>query len=255
MSQVLKALEQSELSHQSKSLPHSSHVAVFNQSLPSSWCSKSSLTVLFAPSLLCCGYLIYHSYQARLDELEQLKHNAPQVVQQEGAYQVLEYPDFGELQTNTPRVKTLTETSSTLPFTPLHGTQLMTREPRDKNADQEFGLNDLDLSQLSPELVQRVELAIQGKDQVVLVGDTSKGHLLLTEHLDTFSGRIPALNFQTHVYSSRTDKRWVKINGVERKVGDDVVNGVQLVEINPQSTLIRFDGELIEIPALYDWKG
>jgi molybdopterin-containing oxidoreductase family iron-sulfur binding subunit len=39
------------------------------------------------------------------------------------------------------------------------------------------------------------------------------------------------------------------------KVGDDVVNGVQLVEINPQSTLIRFDGELIEIPALYDWKG
>lgn len=89
MSQVLKALEQSELSHQSKSLPDSSHVAVFNQSLPSSWCSKSSLTALFAPSLLCCGYLVYHSYQARIDELEQLKRNAPQVVQQEGAYQVL----------------------------------------------------------------------------------------------------------------------------------------------------------------------
>ncbi|CAM2867758.1 general secretion pathway protein GspB [Vibrio ordalii] len=255
MSQVLKALEQSELSRQNKGSTQSSPVTLFHQ-LPSfSWWSKASLTALLAPSILCCGYLVYHSYQTRIDELEQLKRNAPQVVPQEGAYQVLEYPDLGELQTNTPRVKTLTETRSAQPFTPLYGTQLTTRDQQDKNADQEFGLNDLDLSQLSPELIQRVELAIQGKDQVVLVGDSSKDHLLLTEHLDTFSGRIPALNFQTHVYSSRTDKRWVKINGVERKVGDDVANGVQLVEINPQSTLIRFGGELIEVPALYDWKG
>jgi len=32
-------------------------------------------------------------------------------------------------------------------------------------------------------------------------------------------------------------------------------DGVMLVEINPQTTLVQFEQQLIEIPALYHWQG
>jgi len=63
------------------------------------------------------------------------------------------------------------------------------------------------------------------------------------------------MNFQTHVYSSDFKKRWVKINNIEYSEGDWIDNETRLEKIEQQTCLIRFKQSLIEVPALYDWKG
>ncbi|CSB37646.1 general secretion pathway protein B [Vibrio cholerae] len=45
------------------------------------------------------------------------------------------------------------------------------------------------------------------------------------------------------------------MNGVEYREGDMLTPEVKLESIKPQSSVIIFGGEEIEIPALYDWKG
>jgi general secretion pathway protein B len=77
----------------------------------------------------------------------------------------------------------------------------------------------------------------------------------LAQNSNDYYGRLPAMNFQTHVYSRAEDKRWVKINDVEYMQGDELNGGVVLESIEPQSCVIRFEGERLRIPALYDWKG
>jgi general secretion pathway protein B len=63
------------------------------------------------------------------------------------------------------------------------------------------------------------------------------------------------MNFETHVYSSNPNKRWVKVNGNEFIEGDWITERVRLVKIEQQSCQISFNGETIQVPALYDWKG
>ncbi|NOH81765.1 general secretion pathway protein GspB [Vibrio sp. RE86] len=114
-------------------------------------------------------------------------------------------------------------------------------------------LKGLDLSELSPELAHRFESAIKTTSDVDQVQRDDISYL---EHqTERWSGELPAMNFQTHVYSNRPDKRWVKINGIEYNEGETMKNGVELISIEQHSTLIQFRGELIEIPALYDWQG
>ncbi|MDN3684261.1 general secretion pathway protein GspB [Vibrio sinaloensis] len=61
--------------------------------------------------------------------------------------------------------------------------------------------------------------------------------------------------FQTHVYSSNPNKRWVKVNGTEFSEGDVIAQGVVLERIEQNLCQLRFEGEVIEVPALYDWQG
>nr|WP_238787010.1 general secretion pathway protein GspB [Vibrio vulnificus] len=57
------------------------------------------------------------------------------------------------------------------------------------------------------------------------------------------------------MYSSDPKRRWLKINGAEFHQGEWIDNQIQLVEISAQSVIVEFQGEQIEIPALYEWKG
>ena len=77
----------------------------------------------------------------------------------------------------------------------------------------------------------------------------------LENHVNSLSGVLPKLDLQTHMYSSSENKRWVKVNGQEVSQGDWIGNDVQLLEIKPQSVVVEFNQQKIEIPALYEWKG
>ena len=77
----------------------------------------------------------------------------------------------------------------------------------------------------------------------------------LENHVKSLSGVLPKLDLQTHMYSSSENKRWVKVNGQEVSQGDWIGNDVQLLEIKPQSVVVEFNQQKIEIPALYEWKG
>lgn len=124
------------------------------------------------------------------------------------------------------------------------------RQTRSTNQNSEL-FERLDLSELSPELALKVESALNTSQ----VEPEQKGEAInLSQQPDAWYDRLPAMNFQTHVYSSRVAKRWVKINGVEYGEGD-WIGDVELVAIEQQSCIIRYQSELIKVPALYDWQG
>jgi len=122
-------------------------------------------------------------------------------------------------------------------------------------------LQGLDLSELPPDLALKLE-SMMGEQQSAPepmdsrpAGQVGSQVIELETHTNSLSGVLPKLDLQTHMYSSSETKRWVKVNGQEVAQGDWIGRDIQLLEIKPQSVIIEFNQQKIEIPALYEWKG
>ncbi|MFA1567969.1 general secretion pathway protein GspB [Vibrio tasmaniensis 1F-187] len=130
-------------------------------------------------------------------------------------------------------------------------------------------LKGLDLTELPPDLALKLE-SMMGEQSVSPepmdsrpvgsmdsrpVGSMDSQVIGLEKHGNRLSGVLPKLDLQTHMYSSSETKRWVKVNGHEVAQGEWIERGIQLLEIKPQSVIIEFNQQKIEIPALYEWKG
>lgn len=122
-------------------------------------------------------------------------------------------------------------------------------------------LQGLDLSELPPDLALKLE-SMMGEQQSAPepmdsrpAGQVGSQIIELETHTNSLSGVLPKLDLQTHMYSSSETKRWVKVNGQEVAQGDWIGRDIQLLEIKPQSVIIEFNQQKIEIPALYEWKG
>lgn len=125
--------------------------------------------------------------------------------------------------------------------------------------DQNMGLEELDLSSLSPELALKFQSALQATADSGSFSANEKLFNRETIDIDKtggqYQGRLPALNLQTHMYSSDSQRRWVKINDHEYSEGDWIENQIQLLKIKPQSVIVEFEDQLLELPALYEWQG
>ncbi|PSU30907.1 general secretion pathway protein GspB [Photobacterium lutimaris] len=130
-----------------------------------------------------------------------------------------------------------------------------------------WDLEALDYSELSPELASQLRSAIAA------TGDGETLPQLLQEQRmpampepqapmaavpignlpASVQDRIPALNFQTHIYSSSPNSRWVKVNGSEAYEGDEIASGVTLRRIDPREVVFDFESYLISMPALSEW--
>ncbi|MUL18641.1 general secretion pathway protein GspB [Aliivibrio fischeri] len=124
----------------------------------------------------------------------------------------------------------------------------------------DFNVNELDLSELSPELAARFESILSDPEQEYIEPETEEseiksGVVALDKNAGQFIGRLPAMNFQTHNYTSKPSRRWVKVNGKEVNIGGHITSNTSLLEINPRNVVVEFKGQKIEIPALYEWKG
>lgn len=184
--------------------------------------------------------LSWHGYQ----EYAQAFNTPRSIVKpQTVPVQVLAYPDLGELepwtaaqvpsvekQKGSSESKLKEESSSSLP-----------------------DFSDVDLTQLSPQLAERLQQVMAESEPEKTENTASQAIALLT-HAQQFKGRLPSMNFQTHVYVSQANKRWIKMNGNEYQEGDWLLENIQLLAIYPQSVWIRFNEETIEIPALYEWR-
>ncbi|MEZ9598888.1 general secretion pathway protein GspB [Vibrio sp. 10N.286.46.A8] len=122
-------------------------------------------------------------------------------------------------------------------------------------------LKGLDLTELPPDLALKLE-SMMGEQSVSPepmdsrpVGNMDSQVIGLETHGNRLSGVLPKLDLQTHMYSSSETKRWVKVNGHEVAQGEWIERGIQLLEIKPQSVIIEFNQQKIEIPALYEWEG
>ncbi|WP_286295551.1 general secretion pathway protein GspB [Vibrio apostichopi] len=122
-------------------------------------------------------------------------------------------------------------------------------------------LQGLDLTELPPDLALKLESIMEDQQSAPEPMDSRPATSMespvieLESHGSSLFGVLPKLDLQTHMYSSSETKRWVKVNGHEVAQGDWIGQDIQLLEIKPQSVIIEFNQQKIEIPALYEWKG
>ena len=126
----------------------------------------------------------------------------------------------------------------------------------EEGGDLDF--DSLDLSSLPAELVKELqEGSFVPPEKELKSRDGLVGHIFkLIQYKDVLKEReLPPMDFEVHMYSNEKHRRWVQINGVEHREGSFPNNRVELLRIEPQAVVIRFDNELVEIPALYEWEG
>lgn len=190
-------------------------------------------------------------------ELEQ-----SEIIKSDSDVLVLTYPDFGPLNALPESQTLIVEQPAVQKQESVDPALLATHSSSDYNrqsqspegdtlSDEPFTLESLDLSSLDPEIARKVASAMS---QIDSPNPVATNRISLEGNEGKYQGRLPAMNLQTHMYSSDSHRRWIKINGQELREGDRL-NNVQIVEISPQSVTIRFDNELIEVPALYEWAG
>ncbi|OLQ77500.1 hypothetical protein BIT28_02545 [Photobacterium proteolyticum] len=139
----------------------------------------------------------------------------------------------------------------------LEEPKIISSEPR----ETEWGLDGLDYSELSPQLAQQLKSAIAATDNLPVdippepeeIAAPVIEAVALGELPASVQNRIPPLNFETHIYSSVANSRWVKVNGHEAFEGDEIAPGVVLRRIEPRQVVFDFESYLIEMPALSEW--
>ncbi|MFA0348488.1 general secretion pathway protein GspB [Vibrio sp. 10N.222.55.C6] len=170
---------------------------------------------------------------------------------------------FANADNNT-QMTASSESSSVQPGASDETTAQQSSTDQQSNSDLQSDsdlLQGLDLSELPPDLALKLE-SIMGEQQSAPEpmdsrpsGQRGSQVIELETHTNSLSGVLPKLDLQTHMYSSSETKRWVKVNGQEVAQGDWIGQDIQLLEIKPQSVIIEFNQQKIEIPALYEWKG
>ncbi|KJG59260.1 hypothetical protein UA38_02755 [Photobacterium kishitanii] len=139
-------------------------------------------------------------------------------------------------------------------------------------AHDPYKLDNLDLSDLSPDLAAKLKSAIvatdgeQYQDSDVDRSAVERDSVPVTTAVAAkkqvtpigllpaaVQRKLPKMNFNQHIYSSTPAKRWVKVNGHERHQGDMVAAGVKLVKIESRDVILAFDGYQFSMPALSEW--
>ncbi|NTS78159.1 general secretion pathway protein GspB [Catenovulum sp. SM1970] len=64
---------------------------------------------------------------------------------------------------------------------------------------------------------------------------------------------VPSLSFQTHIYSSKPEDRWLKVNNRIVEEGQIIAGDVVLEEIQPQMVIMSYQEQWFSLPALTDW--
>ena len=200
-------------------------------------------SIVVLPPLVVSSYLSLPHYKASQQELEPYKPT----------YTVLSLPTLETMK--------LPLRSEELSLTGSKETS-KSKEIAENTASEQkplLDIDDLDLSGLSPELAARFESVLSEPAEYEIEENPesieSDGYLQLDKSGSQLVGRLPALNFQTHNYTSKPSRRWIKVNGKEVNVGGSITPAISLLEINPRNVVIEFKGQEIEIPALYEWKG
>ncbi len=263
MSNVLKALEKSEYGYQMstfKPLTSSPQLTTRTRS------NMVWIGVIVFPALAVATWQGVSTWQHAIKVQQALSEQPAPIIEQSIEYQVRPAPNFGQLQPvmsasdaiSEPKVVAAEVTKTATQAQPS-GVEKASKPSIEALSDKEQGmLEGVDLSALPPDLARKVHSALNQDDSDMESSASSmerRDWIHLNKHADELEGQLPAMNFQTHVYSNNEKKRWVKVNGTEYKPGDEIAAGVELVEIRAKGSLIRFRDQMIFVPALYDWKG
>lgn len=257
MANLIEQLSESQKGYQSH---HASALHYHANAMPRSR-SRWPLNVflLLTPVAVSLAWVGVRYYDRERDVWVEENQGKVEIIEVPAVLDMLPYPLFS----------TLADTQTEVPFidepmideSSFQSTEALSQagEAAEQDIEEQVVSDDdllsgLDLSGLSPDIAQRLQVAMDAPE---FTNDEPEGTQAqsLVENSSHWFGRLPALNFQTHVYSSNEAKRWVKVNDVEYKQGDHLPDSIELIAIESQACVIEFHGELIRVPALYDWQG
>ncbi len=119
--------------------------------------------------------------------------------------------------------------------------------------------NSLALADVPSDLQQRFALAVeleQGQQSIPnqVVNDQPVVESDISQMPAQFQYQVPVMSYDSHVYSTKANDRWIRINGVDMRVGD-YVGAIELVDIMPQQSVFRLGKQRFTLESLKDWKG
>lgn len=292
MSEVMKALQQSEQAYQATSVasssPSSTRVVTIKTT---SWWLSVLLVLLPVLAVIFTLFYLNQTWSReeviderqwneksisidqnnREDQKQTLEQHPLSSPVNNVLARVLPYPEFDTLTAlpeamviATPVAKTTSKLAQSQQVnSSSEGKRIQTDQVKaSHSSEQNWNTDNLDLSGLSPELAERFKSALKANPQpestrvASSVSPSSRETINLLEHEKEYQGRLPRMNFETHMYSSKPQSRWIKVNGNNVHEGEWVIgSSVKLEEILPGSLIVSFDGQKIEIPALYEWQG
>ncbi|GGF74645.1 general secretion pathway protein GspB [Alteromonas lipolytica] len=116
--------------------------------------------------------------------------------------------------------------------------------------------------EVSPELMARFNKVLTDLENEEERGTTTTPDTVVNVHDDIqrvdqlparLLTRLPAMDFSAHMYASNPRDRWVRVNGEDKVEGDWIADRVQIVNIEAQRVILRFEGEVFSMTALTDW--
>lgn len=257
MSELMKSLAKSEQAYQSvHSVP--SQLQSASRHKPNKLRLPLIISIMLVPSFAYIGYLGFSAHQfwdtqTKLAYVAQEEQKALPDISTTPSVTFLTYPELADIKSLS-QIRLTLNVDDSVVATP--DTEKMVSA---NNSADEFKIESLDLSELSPELAQRVQNALGdelGNDANQVNSIDKKEEIIeLINNESRLKGKLPEMNLQTHMYASNAQRRWVKINGRELQEGDWLNESVQLLSITPRTIIIGFQEEAIEIPALYEWQG
>jgi len=78
----------------------------------------------------------------------------------------------------------------------------------------------------------------------------------IREMSSDFQNKVSPIRYDSHMYSSAIEERWIRINGEILREGDvDSTGQLELLEIQPQRSIFRLGRQSFSIESLEDWLG
>ena len=109
----------------------------------------------------------------------------------------------------------------------------------------------LDLSSVSPELLNRFQEAVEQ------TGSETEQRISVVPSLSdlspTFQQRVPEFSYDSHMYRSSSSQRWIELNG-QRLYEGDSYQSLDVIRIEPHQVVLALDSNAFSHPALEDWK-
>ncbi|ATZ73773.1 general secretion pathway protein GspB [Idiomarina sp. X4] len=109
----------------------------------------------------------------------------------------------------------------------------------------------LDLSSVSPELLNRFQEAVEQ------TGSETEQRISVVPSLSdlspTFQQRVPEFSYDSHMYRSSSSQRWIELNG-QRLYEGDSYQSLNVIRIEPHQVVLALDSNAFSHPALEDWK-
>ncbi|MDA7747358.1 general secretion pathway protein GspB [Psychromonas sp.] len=69
-----------------------------------------------------------------------------------------------------------------------------------------------------------------------------------------FQNQVWPLSYESHMYSSPPSARWIRINGIDLHIGDNL-GAIEVIDILPHMSVFKLGDQKFTLESLQDWKG